>query len=293
MNIAEAFQALGLHMDATSEEVDRRFRELSLHSHPDTGGDDGRMKELLAARATAADFAASRSIVVYRPPTGTVGYPEGRREVANRAFAAVLRFHVGRLRALQRLAAFVGAIGVGASALSSRLSPFADQLEPLIPSQMAAAIGLVGIAICFAALVVQFAITALQQAVEDMQEALSDRSTFVDLLLELHIDSTKPMTVESLDAHVQYWLDPSYPRMRSAARAARSAARWISPSALFGSSMSLKALARRLGSRDFTKLVLAKGGEVQLLQRAERVEDGRLIAEYRVLLPPPQPAEDQ
>lgn len=53
MTREQAFQILGLPITASPEEVQDHFRELARTHHPDVGGTDDSMNELLEARRTA------------------------------------------------------------------------------------------------------------------------------------------------------------------------------------------------------------------------------------------------
>jgi hypothetical protein len=172
--------------------------------------------------------------------------------------------------------------------LTSRLSPFYGDVIP-IPPQLGAAVGLVGLCLFIVTIILQFSIATLKAAIEDMQEALSDRSLFFDLLRELGVDPGSAITIEGFEASVHGWLDPYYWRRHRRRRWSQPIADFEELAHVFADHFRmwtpLQNLARRIGRRDFARLMLAKGVEIRLLARTERVADGRLVTEYRVVLP--------
>ena len=247
------------------------------------------MRELLTARTVSSDFTASRQLIVATPGGAQIESPrDPDPRVTDRAFGRVLRHHVSRLRALQRWLGLLAGITVGTAGLTSRLSPFYGDVIP-IPPQLGAAVGLVGLCLFIVTIILQFSIATLKAAIEDMQEALSDRSLFFDLLRELGVDPGSAITIEGFEASVHGWLDPYYWRRHRRRRWSQPIADFEELAHVFADHFRmwtpLQNLARRIGRRDFARLMLAKGVEIRLLARTERVADGRLVTEYRVVLP--------
>lgn len=284
MNIADAYALLGLGMRATVAEIEARFRELAQTAHPDTGGSDLAMKQLNAAREIAIDFANTKnSLVVLGVGEPTPATHIDLRASSDRAFSRVLRHHVGRLRALQRLSAALAAVGVFAGLLAGRLVPLAGAVGFDLGGPAGLAMVALGAPFLLVTGAVQLAVWSLKSATEDMNEALSDRSTFVDVISELNLDLEAPIRLANLESAIRWW---------TTGRIAASD-EYVSLSRLigmtrrnpFGSSTPLRQLAIRIGSRDFARLLLAKGEEVGLLRRGERFEGGRLLTEFTLVLP--------
>ena len=107
-------------------------------------------------------------------------------------------------------------------------------------------------------------VSQVQQLVEDATDVLSDRRSFLAILNE----------VEEVSGSQRPWLDNA---LRDAVE------KWISATAR-GDDGTVADLASRVGATEFTKLLVAKGAELDLLSDQVRSIDGRVRVEYDVKL---------
>jgi hypothetical protein len=149
MTREDALEILGLSSEATDGDVRQRFRELAKAVHPDVGGNEKALAQLLEARGTLLGDEDGGALVpitqvtdLVRAATGSLAAREEQRELREQTRALVdqlLRARTNPLRELRRRAGFL-------TALAGVFAVFAQVLRALPWSARVANLASVGAA---------------------------------------------------------------------------------------------------------------------------------------------------
>jgi len=139
METKEAFSILGLDLQATSHEIEEKFRILAKEAHPDKGGTAEAMSEINEARATALksiadstslvpvnlvrDLVAASQAESNKQQNLTKRVVESREEISRRS--------TNKLRKYRRVSGILGAIAAGALFLGNQFPT--EIFSPSIP----------------------------------------------------------------------------------------------------------------------------------------------------------------
>lgn len=299
--------------------MEKKFRELVMEAHSDHGGKDGDVAELVAARDLLRDTARTdlvpmddrHGVVTTRPSGELVALERERdaRETAERKSEQVtknlVRAELTRIETAHRRANLLAWIGGGGAAILVALrstSVLEVELWEGPFSVIVVALLILGGACWTAGFLIKGQITTEEQAIRDAAEAMNDRSTFLDLFLEIIAESDDPdasgWTASELKEAIQNW-SVRRSKMRTwrlvrrgriyqknALKRAASRIIWSvrSISGQLDSNPTIAELALLIGSAGFYRLLIAKGAETMLLRANESVEGDRIRIDYRLVV---------
>jgi hypothetical protein len=318
----KAFEILELGADASEEDVEARFKELAKQAHSDRGGDDSRFAELIAARdllrekistALVAQGNASKSLD--RPSAkelelyGRERDEETRaEEKSERVTQRLVRAETTRLTTSKRRAGLSAWLGGGIAAVILVLrSTLGQEVSTYSDGVIAVVVGVLigGAALCaVATFLIHGQIATEEQAIEDAAEAMSDRSTFVDLFIEIIEESDEPNAsgwgAEELKEAIRAWSlrhskfrtwkliqrGQTYQKNRFRRAASRMVWSIRSIGGQLDPNPNIAELALLIGPAGFYRLLIAKGAETKLLDSKEWVDDSRIHIDYRLHIAP-------
>jgi hypothetical protein len=277
VNYNEAMRVLGLAAGASEDAIDDAFARKAKQLHPDQGGEHESMVELSDAREAArrgpsSDLAPRQVLDLVLSQTQAMERRERRRDARERSGEVVraLIRHERRELTARKQKAQVAAGGAAIVAATAGVVRAIGSADLPVASQTVITLTLVLFAVvaatfaCLAAML-KWRADRLEERIEDAAEVLSERPAYLSVIEE----------IERVSGHSSPWTP----------RALRSAiANWTdSQEAERG---TIAALARSAGPREFMRLLVAKGAELDLLVEDVRArEDGRRVVEYRLRLP--------
>lgn len=274
----EALLRLGLEPGASADEVQQAYRSLAKADHPDSNGHHRLMVSLNEARNVALDRASPGTQLVSVDVVSELAKGQERavtlveeraerRDAVERSVRSLIRYQTSRLVRLKRTVQAVAYVGSGATVVTGLLRAVA--LVGLSNSESDAVAELIIVFAVLAALswlgvwTLNIRVNQIQQLAEDATDVLSDRRAFLAILNE----------VEESSESQRPWLDNA---LRDAVE------KWIS--AAHGDHGTVADLASRVGATEFTKLLVAKGAELDLMSDQVKSVDGRVRVEYDVKL---------
>jgi hypothetical protein len=260
MKEKEAFKLLGIPSTTTEDLINSRFRELAALTHPDKGGDNRSMKELLFARDRALEAVRRRTheavdVVgeVARINTEVSKRME-QREITKKIVSDLIKDHTKLYEKIKRRALFFGLIsGLGALVGTRLIILFEIPWE--LTNLLAALAVLSGFAYFFSS----SSSVEIKRMLEEGNEILDNKSFYLGLLHVTNLTSLGPKlwTRSQLESCIGNWL-----RVKS--------------SELPG----LRKLALKIGSKDFSRLLLSKGIELGIIKEQEVNEEGKALVKY-------------
>jgi hypothetical protein len=279
MSADQAREILGVSSGSSLDEIERRFKDLAAVSHPDRGGDEGRMRDLIEARDVAkasrdtgvlVPLDAMRELVeLLQEPSRELIRHQGReataatrRRESEAAVSAVVAFSVNRLTRLRRIIEVVAALQTIAIAgvylahknVHSVETPgwYWSAVENHIATWITVGLVLYGV---LTALYwgLRAAAQAVEYAVTDVADNLSDPGTYAAVVDEIAETSEHPLPWDrlALIQGVETWVSASRKRALLQNRSRSRAEAWR--------------IAQRAGSDHFVQLLLAKGRENGML----------------------------
>lgn len=274
MNEAEAFEILGLKATASEDEIQARFIELAYMNHPDKGGENEAMVDLLLARDGAINKARNRSLVpvskvreIVHDSTLAIMKTQKQRELTRKLLRQIIRLQLIRLRRNKRMAALLGTFTAVMTVSSSQGAPVIIDLIPKsslqnhfpLPIILSAFFGFYTLVFGILYLRLTYQGDHIEYLSEDAIDELDDKSTYLDMFFEIFgkSDVTEPLTRVQVEAFVGDWIKSNGSRMNSH-----------------------KSFARDIGPIDFTKLAIAKGLEHGVLREQEAKTNGRALIQY-------------
>ncbi|HEX5592671.1 MAG TPA: J domain-containing protein [Solirubrobacterales bacterium] len=280
MTREEALDLLGLKLDATDDQIDKAYRQASKHLHPNAagGGDRERWEALLHAR----DIARARSngdlvpvsLVreLVREQERALEKRDRRQERAaetKRASQAVVRRHTSRLDERKRSA---WAVGVGMAAitlLTSLLKAIvftgSNFEQDAFVTALISTCGVASIGLGLIGLTAQTRAQRLEHEIEDVTNQLSQKAEWLSLFREIRRHGEveePPWSPEEFAEAISEWADAVGPVDHR----------------------SLASTASTVGSRDFGRLMIAKGLELELLAEETEESEGEPRVSYNLLL---------
>lgn len=229
-------------------------RAVALSALPPTGSMDS---------TALVPFDQVMALMKAKPPGG----PTPAQQASERAFNNVVMHHVGTLAFRKRQRAILASLGAGLTAVLGLITAFAkfgydtDTLRPMFGAFTAmAAIGSAGVAL------LAWRIASMERALkldlEEAAETLSDRSAYLDVLDEIGLGTH--WTRQELLGAVEEWEIPAVAPRRNGFLGPRYVA------------VPLALTAHEIGAVDFSRLLLAKGLELELIEERQALgQDGR------------------
>jgi len=294
MTYDEAVRRLGLEAGASSSAIKARYGELARKLHPDTGrstASDKLMAKLNVAREVAlrgpspataggktshqAGRTTGQQLVpvsviseVVRAQQQALTRTEERRRTSADATRAIVRHETTRLVRIKRLATAAAGVAAGATALTAVIRAVAvPGISDAGSNEMEVVIIVFGVVAASAgavAWVFNMRAQSVEHLVEDATDALGDRATYLAIITEIVRSSGRalPWKAHDLRSAVSKWVNEIGYRERD----------------------SVAALAQRVGVPDFTRLLVAKGAELEVLEESVVSADGTPVVEYQLTI---------
>jgi len=278
MNAASAFEILGLPSSATDADIEERYRELAREKHPDAGGSEDDMRQLNVARDVANEavkpgplvpLEVAQSLVI--TTARAIAERGEAREEAQQAIDAAKHSATGVVRRYKDMSLILGGLSVATLFLGKDLpATYFEGVGASNEFTKEFILAALTIGMCAAVAYWQFnnRVTRIEQQVDDLRKYLSTRSGFATVWFDITDPylSEQGWTLAELQELVSGW---SAHKQRD--RQHREGE-------------DRRRLARLIGERDFTHLLLTKGNELELLKSNEAVEGHSLIERYSLQL---------
>jgi hypothetical protein len=262
----EALRHLGLEAGATRSEIQAAFRRRAKAAHPDSSGSDVDMSRLNEAKDVALGIAERAELIpisavneLIRSQERSMIRVEGRaerRERAQRAVQNLVRHETNRVTRRKREAQAVGWLAGGATVVTGLLRAvvLTDPSNRGLFAILIIVFAVLGAVLGVIVWLMNFRVTQVQQLVEDASETLSERGAYFAILHEIETasDATLPLLDDEFRRAIGLWID----RLG------------------YDSPGTVAALARRVGPDEFSRLLTAKGAELEVLGGARSRRGG-------------------
>lgn len=278
MTIEEAYKILRLGFGANEEEINKQYKALGKVYHPDKGGNNSTMADLNSAKEIAISFVTNKEIysIAIRQVKDLI--------ITERALQTLKEDHKSESQILYKRLSNKGGIYKSLKAVTVSLGIIAGifvvlqtYIIPIYQQQagqdasksMITWILLIG-AICTVIFIIISSMeTKMKDRIETFKVNLDDKKTIAKLIFEIlyfHQDSNNINEVNVFNEtwfqqNVSDWLGNGYSRDPFL-----EVAQLVLPSA---DRNSTRSIARQMGMKDFTQLILIKGQEKDLLQEIE------------------------
>lgn len=300
MDKEEAFRKLGLPLNASIDEIHLRFRERAHIFHPDKGGDNNEMSELLEARDTALRSFESGVVSVSELNKITdvltgIGIQNQQIQSHKNLMNQIINERTHRNKFIKRLSLFAGS----ASALFFFVSNQLGTTDSIVFASLLNNFFLKDATLIYALVfgliyvVTSIRVTTIENAVEDINERLGNKKEYFQFLngfnviyKELFRNSTTPevgltetkFTEDILKRVVEKWLCISrlHPSPFNSFKIILG-----TPTETFPyNDLNFKNTVKYIGQTHFTRLFISKGIEMGVLNEHEKIVGGELLVEY-------------
>jgi hypothetical protein len=260
MNENDAFELLGIPLKASEDLINSRFRELAALNHPDKGGDNHSMKELLFARDRALEAVRRRSHEpvdvlgeVVRINTEVSTRME-QREITKKILSDLIQEHTRLYEKIKAKAVILGLLSGLGALVGTRLIILFE-----IPWGLTNLFAALAVLSGFIYLFSSSSSAELKRMLEETNEILDNKSFYLGLLHVINLTplETQPWTKQQLESCIGNWLG-------------------VKSNELSG----LRKLALKIGVTDFSGLLLSKGIELGIIKEEEIIEEGRGLVKY-------------
>ena len=271
MDESEAFEKLGLEPSATEEEIKERYRELVPQNHPDAEGTSEDMEELNTAKEVAL-ASSSDDLVKTEALEDSIRLStqqEQQRIESEKTVERLIDRGTSRYRRFRQMTIIFGGIsailGVVIQTGSFRIEYF--------PVSITAGVFLV------ISLIYTYIFHASMQNIELMineaDEALSDKMEYIRLLEDIGIryQDDPRFTESELENAIEEWIDDTNSTTSFFAKG------FLKPK------LDFESLAGHVGPSDFSRLVIRKGLEKDILSELEEIDDNQWIVKYEFNVP--------
>ena len=208
MDKDKAFEKLDLPQTASEDEILSQFRELSLRHHPDKGGNNDEMTELLVARDIALSSIRNISII----PISTVGdivhdtievisNRMEQRESNGRLVHQIINNKTNNLREMKKIVSLTGLISGALVFFSSDFLPLFSGMAG-IDNIRYISTTVAGISI-ITYLISSMKVNSIEQTIEEINESLDDKSTCAELFNDIYKSQKKLLTKSEIERIIQ------------------------------------------------------------------------------------------
>jgi hypothetical protein len=260
VNEIDAFEILGLTASASEEEINTRLRELAAHTHPDKGGDNAAMATLLFARDTALKAVKNRTVL----PVDVIGeFTRVNIEVKKRSEQREITKKLGAEIVHKRTGPYVKSrkVAIAGELVSASVTVVGIKILPLfeIPGQLTNLAAALAVLFAIVFVMASSIVDERKRDVEEILEMFNYRSFYVALIqvINLTLLKQKPWALYQLETLVSAWQRTSS-----------------------GEPQRIRDLAKKLGKKDFTMLVLSKGIEFGIIREETNLEDEGTLERY-------------
>lgn len=262
MEYQEAYKFLELDLTSSTDEIQKKFKELSKVKHPDSGGSNEEMATLNQAKEKAIEFSSNRQLInIFQSVSKTNNSEIEKRRVIERNvdtfFRKGKRTVTSKIRRTKQMVASLGLISGVFAILTSKIIP---NLE--IPGNESFSgiffviTGIIGIVY----LMMNFRVKELENQLEDFKDDMEDKDEFLEVYIEIFNRRFKEnLSKREMNGLVVEWLKEDGLKRN-------------------------QRLARLMGSKEFLKLLLLKGEKFDLIKLQEINE--KEINRYVIKEPP-------
>jgi len=295
MNKNEALKKLELPINATTKQINSKFRNLAKKSHSDKGGNDKQMTELLKARDIAIGNKGNSALVPienikdivlasYQP----IIEQQNKRELKERSSALINEIKVrqtNNLKSTKRSAAILGSISGGIALLSNQFLPLLKSISPnnIFGNLLPIIFGFVGAVLGLLYWGITQKVNRLEQIIEEIKSNLEEKSNYVETInsiLRIDRGNHLPNTWTRIE------LEEYIRELNSSSNEEDKVHSSYMPNSSRKQTdvMHLKYIAWKIGERDLAQIIITKGLEHQILDSTEHVSGNSLRVEYKLNL---------
>ena len=252
MNEEEAFETLGLSKTATQGEINARLRELAAQAHPDKGGNNAAMSELLTARDKALKAVAKRASIDPAKEISRINTEiekrMGQQEVSQLLAEEIFRRRSKHYRKIMLMSIAFAAVS-GAVTLLGTGVIILIRVPEEITSISAAFTVLSTLAYFFSSSMAG----DVKEELREISDLLDYRPSYLALIntIKLNFLPPPPWSKHHFEALVNTWLTSSS-----------------------SEPLRIRLIAQKMGKTDFSNLLLSKGIEFGVIKTHETIEDG-------------------
>jgi hypothetical protein len=274
MEITEAFAILNLSSESTSEEINKRYKELSQIHHPDKGGSNEEFSRLKDAKNLAIIYAENKSlIIVANHVYGTeLAIIEKKREVSNQINSFLNKTERRYRSKYQSLKE----ISLGCATISGTLGLITNKSLPIfeiIPENFRTYFLITAVFFGMAFLMVTYKTNQLKDKIDELKEIFENKEDLHQILSKIFsVNNNSILTRREIYHEIAHtsFNDENY-RNNSMAQLLSLSIR---------SNNSLDSLIRLVGIEEFGKILILKGVSNKMLTEIENKENAVLEIKY-------------
>lgn len=286
MDVQEAFKILSLPINASGKEIENQFKELAKINHPDRGGIDKEMRNISRARDVAIAYSNKNQLVLIEETkdlitNGLIQFQNSHIEMENTQ-NQINRKYVSRYKNHKRKvtisAAFTGFFAFFDKIILDFLYPVSDPVL-YIPFSIISTMKpllifitlIMGFFYWYYSTMAENIKSHIDNAVEELDQKEIYFYTLNEIIQSSHIEG---FTQKQLIDLVNSWLGLD--------KKLNFLERFFQPYNLIFSAFnsifvlnlwSLKELAKEIGPKDFTRILIKKGLEKGVLEEKEIIDD--------------------
>ncbi|MCK4796102.1 MAG: J domain-containing protein [Spirochaetes bacterium] len=223
MDEDKAFEKLDLPQTASEDEIVSRFRELSLFHHPDKGGNNDEMAELLVAKDIALSSIRNISLIpissvanILNNKIEVIDKRMEQRESNERLIRKIINHKTNNLREMKKIVSLTGLFSGAFVFISGDFLPlFSEMAVNSLYIKYFFTI-FAGISTLFY-LISSMKVSSIEQTIEEINESLDDKSKCAELFDDVYKSQKKFLTkseieriIENLSPREVYTVGTSY-----------------------------------------------------------------------------------
>lgn len=276
MDSSEAIEILEISPSASKDKIHTRFRELVQEHHPDTGGDKESFETIVEARDVALSQRSDKLVPAEQTIesfTNHISNKSQRRHETEKTVDRIVRTHTSKFRRYKQTAILFGG-AITLIMILPGLLGFDSYLVPLssIGGQVLIAVYIITFAVLY--WLIHSASNGIEMLIQEGEEALEDKMRFINLLNEigLNYENHPTFTREEFEVQIEKWLNEE----------SSNYSPFLTKHLYVPEVIDFRTLADRIGRADFSRLVVQKGLEKELITEIDDVQDGEWTIAYKI-----------
>lgn len=265
MDLKQAYKILDLPFGAPKEDIEQRYKKLSLKAHPDRGGTNNSFAQLSEAKAIALAYIDNKAVIVVANYFVSQELAAIQREnkINQEVNLIINKRHRnvrGKYQSLKDIVLVIALISGGLALLKS--TPLFDFIE--VNSTLYKMLGTIGILFGLFVALLTFWINRLKDRIDELKELFENKEEVFDVLVKIFGDtSNKKLRREEIYALIEM--------------KCRTVSFDISDSGT-----SIEKFVRIIGHVDFGKILILKGVSNKLLEEIEFKKDKTYEIKYKL-----------
>ena len=269
MDYQQAFEILNLQTNSDEENIENRFKELAKENHPDKGGNDKDMSNILTARDIALTYSNNKQTLVPIELTREIIEYQNTFKDLEKTEKQVTRRYVSQYKRYKNMTGIFGVFTGGLAFINTISNDFIFvELTSLHKTLLFVTTFVMGIYYWFFSSMVE----TINNHIIEVLDEFDDKEIYINAVNQIiPTEKRHGFTKRELIDIIGSWSGNS--------AKGHIELPFILP--LFSHSWSIKKLARNIGPKDFSRILILKGLKNDILEEKEIIDDkGYLSLNY-------------